>query len=1148
MRTHTPPTTLLALLATPLIALAQANYSESFSNLGSSTASSGGPSALVSRGWIFRNQSRVAGTGVSPYWSEFGSWGQTGSSLSHGQFATWQNSSSKVSAWAILPAIPNQQAGDPLKFWTGAGATVFGTNNATLEVRYAPSGGTGTGSGENDVGSFTTLLMTIPAAGGHPWTERTVNLPGSGRIAFRLVMGAGPTSDVFQGSINIDSLQVGTPPAPPYPVPAAGQTVHWTPAHSPVQIARNGAGQNTLIPADATVIVDPGVEVRVARGAALEVAGTLQFAGSSAAHASLSSASTGAGSVGAVTVLKGGSLSAAFVDVQAFTDLIFGAKAAFADCTFVDPSLPTGFSYSGAGDIGHRITDGNLDYARQVLRLERCAFSQGCSVALLRGWLSARDCSFTRGGVVTTNPGPVGGEALFVIGHADLRNVSVVDAFVDLVEDHAQRRFVGDVSVRGNVFGPGLRLEGGASYLIDPSVALQDNMWPVNFGIRSAGILPGSVLPSAGNQFNEIPDTDDTSPLDERVVWADAGIPYVVSRSDVSHGQITILPGVTVKMQAGQGLFFDTDSHGVAQPIFLGEPGRPVRFIPYDPGVQWSGIGIGDTRWLGTRWDWIEVEHARFGVGSVSLPIAIDNSIFRNNLRALGGASAMTIRKCLFENNVYAYSGEQFAPVHEINGFLDANHPANPNSFINNNGNPGPDYQFSYLPGGGLLARSVHNSIEQTDSDARNNWWGTDSGPFNAVLNPTGQGDSVYFGNDPGGFLLPFLTQPPSTNPPPVVRFITPPLTPAIPGEKIIVQWRAQDDTQITTQRVYFSSGTNLDESMHLLAEIPASARSFEWTVPSIGTNISGAEPFLRVVAVDNLGQEGIADLVAEISNPSVFSGVVTPAPAVTGTLQPGAAVPVCFTTTQFGVALNAAIELDNDETAISLGGVGAAAGVNCMALASQIPDVSTDRARIRYDLVASRNQVKSFYGPYFSIRPDALLGDLPPSVQLTADPTGQAFPAGSSVPLTWTASDDEALRAFDIRASFDGGTRWFIVARDLPPDARSFNWTLPASSGIDGVRVRVVAIDRRFQNSSSESGPFSIQAGEAVTRCSADADGVPGVTVADLFTFLDAWFAQFGSTGSTTGPSADFDHSGLVEVADLFAFLDAWFVQFGNC
>lgn len=51
---------------------------------------------------------------------------------------------------------------------------------------------------------------------------------------------------------------------------------------------------------------------------------------------------------------------------------------------------------------------------------------------------------------------------------------------------------------------------------------------------------------------------------------------------------------------------------------------------------------------------------------------------------------------------------------------------------------------------------------------------------------------------------------------------------------------------------------------------------------------------------------------------------------------------------------------------------------------------------------------------------------------------------------------------------------------------------------------------------------------------CPADFDGSGGLSAADIFDFLNAWFA-----GSAT---ADFNASGGISVSDIFAFLNAWF------
>ncbi len=960
-----------------------------------------------------------------------------------------------------------------------------------------------------------------------------MTLPGTGRIAIRMVVGSAPSNFDFSGTFLIDSLQIGNPPPLPYPLPAAGQTVHWTTAMSPVLLNVLPTGQSPRIVPGGTVVVDSGVEVRVGNGVVFDVSGTLSMQGTAAQPVRLRGNTGFSAGWARIVVASGGLITGTFADIQTLTDLLYGGKASFIDTAFRDPALPTDFSYDSAGDLGHRFVDSNLAYSRQIINLVRCTFGRGCQVAALRGWVAARDCTFYRGSRVTNDPSAalgIGGEAMFIVGNSILNNVTATEAYIDLTQDHNQHRYVGNVTVTGNQSGPGILLGGGASYLIDPTVSLQNNKWPVAFGSNSAGIMPGSILPQTGNQFNEIPDTTTPAPIDENVVWADAGIPYILRDKGNVHGRLTVLPGVTIKAPPDIAFQFSSDSNGVSLPVFLGEPERPIRFLPYVPGTKWRGIGGAGT--FGTRWDWCVFEDTTIGVSSAELPIALDNCTFRRNTRSAGGDSIFTLRKCTFENNVFSYSGERFAPNHTVEGYLDANHPANPNTFINNRGTPGFGYFGTFLPNGGLIARARHNSLENTDSDARNNWWGTPTGPHHPTLNPTGTGDDVFFGIDSGGFLLPFLTQPPTSNPPPVARFVTPP-TNVVPGEKIILQWTARDDTRIISQRVYWSQDSNLDAAMQLLAKIPGTARSYEWAPPFIGTPANGADQFFRVIAVDDLGQQGIADLSANITDPVPFTGSMVPTSPLAGMYRPGDSVPACATVTGVVGSTLASIEFDNDHTAFSLGGVFITGDLGCTVLPAQLPDVSTDRARIRYDATGALNQVKSFYGPYFSIRPDALLGDAAPVVALTSNHADQSYRGGSIIPITWTASDDEALRSFDIRASYDSGTVWRIVARDLAAAARSYNWQLPGSGGITSVRVRVVAKDLRFQNTSAESGAFTITSGTYTSGCLADFNGGGSASIQDLFDFLGAFFAGDGR--------ADVNASGGITVQDIFDFVAAY-------
>ncbi|HPO91918.1 MAG TPA: hypothetical protein PL072_00480 [Phycisphaerales bacterium] len=77
------------------------------------------------------------------------------------------------------------------------------------------------------------------------------------------------------------------------------------------------------------------------------------------------------------------------------------------------------------------------------------------------------------------------------------------------------------------------------------------------------------------------------------------------------------------------------------------------------------------------------------------------------------------------------------------------------------------------------------------------------------------------------------------------------------------------------------------------------------------------------------------------------------------------------------------------------------------------------------------------------------------------------------------------------------------------------------------------------------KSAPTEMDAGDIALGCLADFDQNGTIEVADLFGFLDAWFAAFGMSGGTFPADADGDSS--VSVSDLFQYLDAWFAGFGG-
>src|SRR5262245_29520461 len=114
MKTNSPFALILAaftLLHLPAITRAQATYSENFDALSSNATGPGGPTGLISRGWQFRNQSAQPG----PYSYSISSH-DTNPILPNAHSGTYylmvtdasaQTVGDAMSAWALLPAIPN---------------------------------------------------------------------------------------------------------------------------------------------------------------------------------------------------------------------------------------------------------------------------------------------------------------------------------------------------------------------------------------------------------------------------------------------------------------------------------------------------------------------------------------------------------------------------------------------------------------------------------------------------------------------------------------------------------------------------------------------------------------------------------------------------------------------------------------------------------------------------------------------------------------------------------------------------------------------------------------------------------------------------------------------------------------------------------
>ncbi len=563
----------------------------------------------------------------------------------------------------------------------------------------------------------------------------------------------------------------------------------------------------------------------------------------------------------------------------------------------------------------------------------------------------------------------------------------------------------------------------GVNYFLGPNNTLQNNGYLMF--LNSGGLLPGSTLPTTGNGDNLIWALGGDWRGD--TLWAPMSVPYRIGLPIYHSGNWTILPGVRVKM-GPEGRIWD-ETGGMD---FRGSPITPIVFERLDPAQSWNDIHT-DVQFGGRLLNCI-VDGSRNGVNGGRT--FVDDCLFRNNLIATQGVTLVTGSDYL--NNLVGHD----ASAGNLNGGL--NHP---NSFVGNQ----------------VAVRSIYGF----DIDCRNNWWDSPTGPTYSG-NPGGTGDVIE------GFvqrLLPFLTAPPGrSDTRPVVRLKKPSFL-LEPGSKFTLTWDSEDDRGIVSHKILVSP-TGHPADFQTVATLPGTQRAYELIVPN-----SGWVPFLRVVAVDAAGHEGWDQWSGITPDGQVATDITLTSDVAGRTFKGGDHVPVTWTANLLDLTANDAygfLVLDAEQGFIPLGGWFATSGR--LPLDAKMPHISTDSARFAVRVSGSLNHQKWFFSAPFAIRPDPRMGDQPPSVTLLSPQAGQSFDAGSAVPITWSASDDEALRSFDLFASYDGGRTWHSLAKDLPGSATGYTWQTAPGTGFANVRVRVVARDLRFQNSSDGANrSFSI-------------------------------------------------------------------------
>lgn len=620
-----------------------------------------------------------------------------------------------------------------------------------------------------------------------------------------------------------------------------------------------------------------------------------------------------------------------------------------------------------------------------------------------------------------------------VLGLDSAAPITFIASMQDRVVDHVTVTGAGTPALELSATG------GAVDFLLGSGNLLSGNEYPV--WTRFAGLRPESTVPASGNVNDAILGFDNLrADLRSRPSLPDFGVPYDFHERGRAAGRVAIAPGTLLRFGPQGGMTVTADlAH---DPVLRGLPGEPIRFERLFPGQEWlslaSDFGL-------TVFEHLAVDGAGIGV------VASETEMLLRDCTISGCSIGATPAS---DGHIFG-SGVRFLD-NDLGLQNDTTHLA---SAIGTGIHFDGDERPNVFEGNLLAAENVPTTNgHHHEFPAAKNWWGHPSGPFDPLSNPQGQGDPVSWVD-----YSPFLTSAPDlSDERPVVRLVTR-LHPAVlPGEKIFVEWEAFDDgkivsfdVQVLTDDIDAPYQTYVD----LRSNLPGTARRCEVVVPDVGLHPYERFPF-RIVATDDAGNVGFEQFQVTIPSKTP-PGSVTFHPLPEG-LRGGEDVQVCYDA--FGIeaiVTRMYVETASDDRMKTSAGTGS----GCTLATVRMPFASTDRARLAFRAVDNFNRDEWYFSDHFTIRPDPRIGDAAPAVAMTAPLHGDAFVR--VIPISWTADDDHGLHEFRIQASFNGGFSFHTIAASLPPTDRSYAWRIPPSTGIDDLRVRVVAVDTLLQNTS---------------------------------------------------------------------------------
>lgn len=176
--------------------------------------------------WLVRNQSAPVGTNIG-CWNLFTGttpWAAHAGANHTGANFNCTSGAGEISGWLITAPLASLQNGNQVSFWTRKGSPDSYADRLELRLCLDTTpdscGAAGsTGSAAGDVGSFTTLLLSVNPTlvlGVYPvvFTQYTATLSGlpagtsTGRVAFRYWVTSGGPSGSNSDIISIDDVLV----------------------------------------------------------------------------------------------------------------------------------------------------------------------------------------------------------------------------------------------------------------------------------------------------------------------------------------------------------------------------------------------------------------------------------------------------------------------------------------------------------------------------------------------------------------------------------------------------------------------------------------------------------------------------------------------------------------------------------------------------------------------------------------------------------------------------------------------------------------------------------------------------------------------------------------------------------------------------